>query len=1247
MVESSRMYPSNVRQPWADVKKNNPFPCCIRAVDRSGRYESSYCANRGDDRYYHEWTNAMELTRGGEIQCGRPSNYFCNHGTYYNIAGFRNVCPIAGCSGTYFQPSILQLELSKAHLANYGIIDGSEVHSITLNYNHRSLGVDVATSRTYSSWGPNFCGFDKYPDLKVVTMYITDKNGVLKGNVVTFNENPPLKGYAGVSARFEGITYNDIVDGHINIEYQRNLSTSPGNIYIKDLFITTEYTNAFPYMEGSTDFTSLYVSKTNKCMGTGVHTIDVGYRNKAGKLPLSKSPKDLRDSVQITVPDGVTYTKTKVQDHFLKFTIKDQSNKVGTKNVIYTLKDDPSKIITFSYEAKRRKPPEIRLNYVFTKNTPYLDNCVVVKAQDPCIDKIDFYENGFDTQPIFTFKESSNHFNFNNTNNLLTKSAQEAFHNAIVNLPCGKHQLWMDMNDGEERWGPFTVTVNNPKYEFKVLIGTQSQDDDNQLDTDLHKFTYIQNKTNKERILKIQRIDNIVTTNTPKFELYTDTNYQNKTQNTLNTINKGLQKASTTFNRGEIKQFDISTQYPGKYTFGIKEISEWASTCQCINDVRDIDIKPNHKQNHDVLFVRGEDSTSFEYDYFVAWEGDNFDEPIHVSDFDAASTFDNIKICVEREEFFTGLSQIGVAKLRVTNKSKKTLKNIRIELNVLSKDDDGNDAVTLDEFFEADGIFRYLKDNFYEYNKHTRNNLSVVNLPGQVDNDNIGEENVEIIIHQLEYDEDEKTGDTIEIKIPFMCKDAKTVKIQPLIFEEPFPIYTYQNCDTKQNPLDHFKLTVYDSILTDLTIEGETDLLEPNTEYKCPLECFTTELTYKIRNIDSSSTEKPLARTKITNDANLIPYKFEYKDGKATRVQTAQNILDQDPLNDNVRVEWLHNEKIKIKQFSRAVIDAEIKFPKHDKYIIQQRTNMKGEVTFYFNIPNDIKTSYTLKKLLKEVVKFKYKGNFDYQASTLYINNKNELINTIEGDKKKHQVFFDYEQTYKKYKPGDTVSFSLELTYAQKYLDNTIIFHSNIQDVGKADSLKVYYKICNITTLGKNEYNEAITKYNQGILTTTFETDDYQLIENKVSKDVYVGLDTRLIPKVNIEKRLVEQQEINIVNIQLTNEIRDNKNVKCWINIGPFPNGDAKHNEPLLGEYEILNVEIDDGNYNIAIDINNQKNIKWLIGEMKADSSTNAKIILKGKEIGLSDIKVDTSDFIREAEEKGKNYHFGEQRCSC
>ena len=1238
MVETSIIYPSSVRQPLADVQKRNPFPCCIKAVGRDGNYEGYYCADRHEPRYYHEWTNAMELTRGGETQCGRPSNYYCDHDTYYQIAGYRNTCPIAGCSGTYFQPAILQLELSKNHLDNHDVIDGTEIHSVTLNFSHRSLGVDVANSSTSTNWGPNFCGFDKYPDLKVLKIYITNKEGLIKGNICVHNQNPPLKGYSGVSATITGVTYEDICDGHINIEYQRNLSTDPGNIYIRDLNIKLEYTNAYPFMYGINNFAELYTSNVDKCRSSGSQLVDVGYENNKGRIPLSKAKRDLRQDVIVEVPKGVTYTRENIGDHSIYFTFKDTTNEKGVKFIKYRLKGT-DKWLMYGYDAIKHKHPNINLQTTYYKNHIAPKDILSV-SNDSCVSKLEFYLDGFDTEPVCVLDESKGHFNFTKKN-IITKEANDFFYYSVADkASCGYHNMLIKMNkDKDITWGSeqkFQIYVRGPRLNIEYYVGTQDTVDNNPTNTPLSFFNYVQNKQNDKRIINVKRTDDFPTRWVPTFTISTDTNYKNITPNSLDTVNKGLQEATVQLDNDAVAKFDVSTRFPGRYSLSTKGVRDATlKDCPYYEDSVYIDIEPNHRQNYDEIFVRGEDSTSFDYDYLVAWEGDNIDEPIYVTDVNIGQSFRDIKLCVESATFYTGLSQIGMAKLKVTNTSQRTLKNIRVELNVLAKDDeDGEYKVTLDEFLKSDGIFRQLESNFIHYNKSNMGNLSIKNLPDSVDDDKIGEENVEILINTLEYDEILKEGDSIEILIPFMSRSDKKLRIQPLIFEEAFPVYLYDDCEFRDNPLDYFNLVVYDSILTNLEIEGETDLLETNTKY-CPNECFDTTLTYRITNIDSSHTENVYVRTDIVNDANLIPY--QVKLGNSNKVISINTVLND--AGENSRVQWSHDTKYKTKALGYAVIEAHIQFPNHSKYIQKARTTNKGQVVFDIQIPDTISKVYTLKSLLQNVISFKYKGNVDNQAGRLYIDKNNNLINVSDENNDKNRIVMEYQHTYKKYRANDNVRIVLTVTCLQKYLDNTLIFYPKIQEVGQSDELTVFYKICNLHKDDRDIYNQPIVKYNQGILRTTFKTNDYQLIENEVYKDIYAGIDTDLRHAMNIEKRIVEQNEVNIINIEVSNHVRDNKEVQCFIDLGPNLN--------KIGKYEIVEMNMDDGNTQLIVEPYNtdgdeKTTINWLIGEMKADSATNAQIILKGADVGLSDISVKTVDFLSD-----KQYQFGTRRCSC
>lgn len=1231
MTENATFYPSDIGQPQAGQRKYDPFPCCTKAVDRSGEYEGYYCADTWEKRYYHEWSNAIELTRGGEISCGRESNYNCDYETYFQIAGYRNTCPIAGCSGTFFQPSTLFLGMSKSHLDNYDIIEGSEIESVTLTFNHRSLGCDVSDGSLSTNWGPNFCGFDKYPDLQVLRIYVVNKDYQIRGNVCVHNQNPPLKGYAGVSATIKGLTYEDIADGWIVVEYQRNLSTNPGNIYIRDLKISVNYSNSTPAMYGVGSLGDLYTSKYDDCCSTGRILIDATFENSKGRVPMSKWKYNIKDDIIVEVPDGVTYTTEDIAEHRF-YHITDKSNKAGVKNVVFRLKNTDY-IYIAGYKAIKHKKPSVNARRVIYKNHIPPENALTMTSEG-CVKKAEFFINGYDTDPIVTLTEDD----FDSTkDNIIKQSASDRFYTTLADtLGCGTYKLFIKLNgDDYYRYDdrePIYIQIRVPEFEWETYIYSQNPEDTNPINTPLEYYEFLQNKQNNTAIIKIKRVDNFPTRWDPTFDVYTDINYHNHDQNTLPTINKGLQDGTfANAASGDSVLFDVSLRFPGRYSVHIKDADSSYQRCETAKKTVYIDVHGTHKQNHDEVFVRGEDSTSFDYDYLVAWEGDNIDEPISVSEVTVGSSFNDIKVCVEAAEFYTGISQMGLAKIKVTNVSDRTLNNVRLELNVLLKNDDGDYEVSLNEFLASDGMFKYLETNFYRYNKEYVNNLFVLNTPGSIDDDYIGEENVQFLIKTLEYDKDEEVGDTVEIVIPFISRSEKTAKIQLLVFEEVFPLHLYYDCEFSENTFYDFNLTVFDSILTDINIEGETDLLEID-QANCPQECYKTELTYKIRNIDSSETEDTYTRTEITNDSNLIPYKVKLKGSpNPIMLSTIENLTQEEMSEEQKRVQWSHKEKTKVKELGWGLIDCHVHFPGHEKYTLTRRTDRRGQVIFEIRMPNSVSRSYTLDRLLQEVLRFEYGGNIELSTGVLYIDDYGNVVNLLEDVKDKNQVVFNYQHTYKRYKANDLVRIVLNVTYLQKYFDNTLVFYPNIQIPGREDEITVYYKICNLEETIRNQYNQERKCYNRGLLHTKMSTNDYQLIKNSASKDIYCGLDTDLKHEVSIEKYLVEQNEINYVNIEIKNNIRDNKEIKCLIDLGSHID---------VGTYEIVEINVDDGTAQVIEAETPQ--IDWLIGEMKADSVTHAQIILKGGEVGLNDISIGISDFLT-----GGNYHFCQRACQC
>lgn len=1271
-MTKATLYPSSITQPNADDKINIK-KWCFKEVRRGGKVYNYGCANPTDPRYYHEWSNVNELKNGKQAQCGRPSTHFCSHSVSHGIAGYRNTCPIAGCNGTYNTPATLRLHLSEKALSNKGIKTGAKVNKVTISFQHRCTGVDVANGNETTNWGPNFYGYEQYPNNKVLKLFFTDKNHNRISKVISTDShgkdfgNPPLSSkYGTVTATFDDITFDEIKDSALNIVYGRNLSTNPGNIYIQAAKIEIDYTDATPSIEGKASNTQIITSDESACQTEITHTITAGYKHD-GKWMGNDAPKTFsKNDIEISAPTNVNVVYDSQNGRNIIYKVTDKSNNNQNKKITYKLKQT-SKSVTLEFSAKINPKPDITIDSSF-KQYLQLDDISASSLifKNGCTNDIKIYADEINNNHLIKHISGNQQICYNCSNNIVNDSVIKDVIKKISELSCGKHNLYfIRNNESTKTMITKSITIVPRKYEFKMYVNTENE----------QEFNLIQDKNNSETIINIQRIDDENPSITPQFKVSENTLLRYRVPHSSTTAPFGLSK-------GDIQPIPISTYLPGVFTISIEEVNNTNKTqCTLAKDTRTINIAPNHKQYHDCIFVRGEDSTSFDYDYLVAWEGDDIKQPIGVEDIELMCSYEDLKLCVD--EFSTiGLSQTGLARIRIYNASQQELdfKNIKLELNILTKDDDGNFIVTTDEFFNRDGMLLNLENNFKMYNKEILDNVSLENLSN--DDDMEDEENVYLHIKELEY------GDSLVINIPFECRTAKNIFCQLLIFGEPMQLHSFLDCES--NPFDYMQINTYDSVQTNMDIIGETDLLYPNIDYdlitgennsQCPNECFNTKtnqempwkfddqtfnggITYKIKNIDSSGCDA--ATTIIKNDMNLIPFAIVYytKDNEGVKQPTSLIIDNEyEPNIFNDKVYWEVSETTEKLNVVNGIVRMYVKFPETEEEIHVQRTNKNGDITFSITIPEHTNSKYTIEDLLSNVICFEYEGNEENRRAILgapnrtvvqkqtqeeqnrlnRINELNDLkellppnssqalkiedtINTLSNDNRNHTVL-TYRDTYRRYKPGQTVNLNINLKTNIIHFDNHIVFNADILQSGEEDEITVFYKICNLEN-------------NQGIVNTSFETNTYMLIPNQISKNIYCGIETNLYAKTKIEKRIIEENTLNIIHITLYNELRDNHDVVCKIDLGPYPNLD------LNGIYDFININMDDGDYNINTE-NDNVIIEWNIGEMKADTQTKSLITLKGTDVGLSEILVDTFDYLHNENQNNNEYHFGEELCDC
>lgn len=1148
-----KLYPSKIEEPNAN-KSSGLSKYCFKAVESKNYILTVRCDYQHDPKYYHPWTNLNELLKGGMAQCGRRSSYGCSHETYYGITGYRNTCPIAGVVGTFTQPAKLRLYFSPK---TKGIGSGDKINSVEISFKHRRVGVDVATDKIYENWGPNFCGYNTYPNRKVLKVSFA-------GQTKEYNQNPPLSKteYSTVTLKFKDVTFKDLNNGYIDIQYGNNLSTNPGNIYIKGLSINVDYTPGTAYLEGKMSSYELNTSNESGCR-TKIHfKIEAGYQQNGKKLSVKNAPKALNNKINIKCPNGVeVIEETKVINSDKKtfeFDIIDNSNITGKKKIIASISGENIKK-EFSFETKRANKPDISFPSQIEHNTkPSVFPSVISKTG--CTEKINVYSDDSNGTPLKTFEHV-------NTNGITPNDAAN-FYELVSKLDCGPHTLFFKMGDGTLK--SHAINILPTHYQFKILYNN----------SEVSSLELNQDKTqNTQCKLIYQKRQDTFTD--PIFKIINPTyGLEENGIPTAEKISENWIPWDTSISPQ--KDIVIGTYTAGDYSILIQEDNE----CKESDKILRVKILPNHIQNFDSIFVRGEDSTAFDYEYLVALEGDSITKPIFVQTLQLGTCYDDIKICANKINV-TGLSQTGLAPINITNTSENDIENLYLELNVLTKNNDDEYQVSTQEWFSEDGIFKNFKENFDSYNQFYKDIVSIKNLTP--DSDSIDEENVYIHIAKIE------SGETINLKIPFRNVIEKEAYVQILLFEEPLRLYQIGNdCPNEQDSTTHFSLMtfqIYDSIITEMSITGDLDVLQTNGE-ECPLECFYTEngITYTIKNADTSNVGGS-TQTIIQNDPRLIPYKIRYE----------EEDYEIDMLPENKISVVTQEEQIKSFLLRNVKVDCTVTFPDiTQQNIIKQElssyTNANGEAIFYITIPEYIGETYTTDSLNQ---------NTNFVIDEKYIRG----IDSFKTDIIKNFIT---------YNPGDTVPLKVRCYGNEKYIENKIIFNADINKAGKKDSLTVYYKACN---LPKNE----------AILTTSFETkqDDYKVSHNKIEEEIYFGIETELCLKTRLEKIVVEKNTINRLFVSLKNKRRPNKDVSIEI----------EENE--INKYNYLGSEINSGD----IILENNK-ITWNIGSLEKNTIIKGYFDFKADSIGKSLINITTNDFIHN-QENVQNFGEDSYKCEC
>lgn len=1168
--------------------------------NKSSEPYKTKCLEPNKKRKYHGWLHLDNLKKDKTIQCGYHDGD-CSTVTVKGIGGYRNTCPIGGINGDYPCPS--KLQISGFNLADNNINEDSIIESITIKFEHRMNGIGTKTGTPYygDSNSPNF-------GANPVSVYFSNKNNKVSKTIKGVKPNNKSdKKYTSVTCHFKDISINDVLSKNfaLNIEYDLNLNGNPGIIYLKNLSIDVKHKSGKKIIKGTSSSNTLYTSQNSSCAQTITHTIEAKYEHNTTALGNKIQVQNKPNNVDVFEISSTSSTKT--------FLIRDTSGIAGHKGITYNLSDDAKTKTTIYYDAIKRPLPTYSAvtEYKMNEDFDSLKDYIIFKNGCVPNGQIKIYIDSIDSDPI-----TLNVSNQNDPNNLLNKATIKQFHDQIKQLECGKHTLYINRGNESQndiRNNKIVITISPMNFMFQVY---RKYDETENCDiTGNNSLTFCQSKDEVNRFeeLVIKRIDD------EPIEVIPQVLVLDATQPTFNNYISSVRK-------NEEFQWSIDKYYAGEFNF----ILRGEPNCENKDVIFTLDIRSNHKQNYDYLFTRGQDSTTFDFDYLVAWEGDNIKEPLSVDSIELKNSFDSLRFCSNNSQ--VGLSQIGTIELIVRNKTTDLLENINIELNILKETEDGEKQVTTEEWVAPDGIFNQFYSLFYEYNVSQKNNIEINNLTP--DNDLVDEENVYLRIKKIEAE------DSITILLPYKSTTEKTLYLQYLLFEEPVQFSNKGNCDSIEPNEDdptEVRIDVYDSMLTDLSIEGNTDLLSLDPRYDCPDECYTTVdvneegipvedlysggITYKVTNIDTNDFLNQVSTVQIINSNELIPYAYIVDDVLYNLLDENNNFIDiqeerylkdmdgniitdafDNPIYLPNKLEYINTtEKIK-KPLISTNIEATVEFPKSDTLTYSVKTDKNGVANFFIPIPVSLNKTYSVIELLNDIITFTYQGDNENHPSSL---GAKKSVNP-QGENK-NKTFMKSLNNYRKYKPGEVANIFISLEKEIKTTQNYFNFYAELQDMGHSDQVTILYKICNI-------------KNNEGIFKTTLKTNDTRLIQNEISKDIYAGLNTNLNVKTNIDKKIVENHNLNIINISVENNKKENYDVEIQVNLG-------KQLPDYLGKYDFLDINIDNGDYSI-IDDNGNIFVSWMIGKMSPFEKEKGIIKIKAKEIGLSDIKVNYYDYL-------------------
>lgn len=375
------------------------------------------CSFSGDDQKAHPWINHDNLRsdNNNSAQCGKAGKTECNISTAYGVAGFRNICPIAGYCGTYPYPAYLMLLKFK-----FGIPDNAIINTVEVQYRHGTKGVNVATGNINDDY-PKF-------DSSIVAV---DFEGV---GAQSYEEpNGPKKGTEGGYTVKKKFNINKKVDPDTfvaRLSYPKNGNTNPGIIYLREFKVRIDYTPADPILSNPIS-TNGRTSKISSC--ADVITQSVICTGQDGCI----------NNVLYTLPNGCTQIgTTSIVGNKKTIQFKDLSGISGSKNVVWKV---GSKSLNNSYNVTLPPAPQINIPTTLTKHIDLLSG-ITINTTNSCPNITGYIDT------------SSNPVDVN------TQSIKDK----IMTLTCGIHTIYFIQNNSIFKTVKFTLLPINFNFSLSL-----------------------------------------------------------------------------------------------------------------------------------------------------------------------------------------------------------------------------------------------------------------------------------------------------------------------------------------------------------------------------------------------------------------------------------------------------------------------------------------------------------------------------------------------------------------------------------------------------------------------------------------------------------------------------------------------------------------------------------------------------------------------------------------------------------